>query len=207
MWKARKDVYQYTFIHHVEKTRKGVSVLDMGGKPKIIIPVHIHVVPQRDSNKGPKGRRRQRKDTSTPTLPQRGLITRPGVQEVRRRVKDIKLTGFQERMYNTCTCSSLDRVVWKPIQPIHEGIFDQVPCFSSLNPSLDTHGVTGLFLQPRHASGTLYHLIFDLVFVPQSSSLFSKLILCHRFSMTNFVVSVFLCVVFCFCVVFGFTVP
>ena len=58
--------------------------------------------------------------------------------------------------------------------------------------------VTGLFLQPRHASGTLYHLIFALVFVPQNSSLFSKLILCHRFSMTNFVVSVFLCVVFCF---------
>ena len=88
---------------------------------------------------------------------------------------------------------------------LHQGIFDQVLCFSSLNPSLDTHGVTGLFLQPRHASGTLYHLIFDLVFVPQNSSLFSKLILCHRFSMTNFVVSVFLCVVFCFCFVFGFT--
>ena len=90
---------------------------------------------------------------------------------------------------------------------LHQGIFDQVLCFSSLNPSLDTHGVTGLFLQPRHASGTLYHLIFDLVFVPQNSSLFSKLILCHRFSMTNFVVSVFLCVVFCFCFVFGFTAP
>ena len=58
--------------------------------------------------------------------------------------------------------------------------------------------MTGLFLQPPHASGTLYHLIFHLVFVPQNSSLFSKLVLCHRFSMTNFVVSVFLCVVFCF---------
>ena len=82
---------------------------------------------------------------------------------------------------------------------LHQVIFDQVPCCSSLNPSLDTHGVTGLFLQPRHASGTLYHLISDLVFVPQNSSLLSKLILCHRFSMTNFVVSVFLCVVFLFC--------
>ena len=81
---------------------------------------------------------------------------------------------------------------------LHQGIFDQVLCFSSLNPRLDTPGVTCLFLQPRHASGTLYHLIFDLVFVLQNSSLFSKLILCHRFSMTNFVVSVFLCVMFCF---------
>ena len=86
---------------------------------------------------------------------------------------------------------------------LHQGIFDQVPCFSSLNPSLDTHGVTGLFLQPRHASGTLYHLIFDLVFVLQNSSLFSKLILCHRFSMTNFVVSVFFFVL-CFCFLFCF---
>ena len=60
---------------------------------------------------------------------------------------------------------------------LHQGIFDQVPCFSSvsLNPSLDTLGVTGLFLKLRHASGTLSHLIFDLVFVPQNSSLFSKL--------------------------------
>ena len=40
-----------------------------------------------------------------------------------------------------------------------------------------------------------------------NSSFFSKLILCHRFSMTNYVVSVFLCVVFCFCFVFGFTAP
>ena len=85
---------------------------------------------------------------------------------------------------------------------LHQRVFDQVLCFSSLNPSLDTHGVTGLFLQPRHAYGTLYHLIFDLVSVLQNSSLFSKLILCHRFSMTNFFVSVFLCVMFCFCFVF-----
>ena len=48
--------------------------------------------------------------------------------------------------------------------------------FSSLNPSpsLDTHGVTGLFLQLRHAPRTLYHLILDLVFVPQNSNYFSS---------------------------------
>ena len=69
------------------------------------------------------------------------------------------------------------------------------------NPSLDTHGETGRFLQLRHASGTLYDLILhvDLVFVPQHSNLFSKLILCHRFSKTNFAVSVFslFCFVYC----------
>ena len=42
-------------------------------------------------------------------------------------------------------------------------------------------------LQLRHASGTLSHLILDLVFVPQNSNFFSKLILCHSFSRTNFV--------------------
>ena len=84
---------------------------------------------------------------------------------------------------------------------LRQGIFDSVPCFSSLNPSLDIPKVTGLFLQLRYASGTIYHLILDLVFVPQNSNLFSKLILCHRFSRTNFVVSVF------FGFVFGFTVP
>ena len=79
-----------------------------------------------------------------------------------------------------------------------QGNFNQVACFSSLNPSLDTHMVTGLFLQLCHASGTLYHLILDLVFVPQNSNLFSKLILCHRFTRTNFVVSVFSFVLFLF---------
>ena len=59
----------------------------------------------------------------------------------------------------------------------------QVPC--SLNPSLDTPKVTGLFLQLHHASRNLYHLISDLVFVPQSSNLFSKLILCHRFNFVS----------------------
>ena len=59
---------------------------------------------------------------------------------------------------------------------LHKGIFDQVLCFSSLNPSLDTHGVTGLLLQLRNASGTLHHLFLDLVFAPQHSNLFSKLI-------------------------------
>ena len=56
-----------------------------------------------------------------------------------------------------------------------------------------------LFLQLRHASGTLYHLILDLVFVPQNSNLFSKLILSHRFLRTNFVVSVFFCFCFFYC--------
>ena len=74
---------------------------------------------------------------------------------------------------------------------------------TQLNPSLNTPGVTGRFLQQRCASGTLYHLILDLVFVPQNWNLFSKLILCHRFSRTNFVVSVFLR----FCFVFCFTAP
>ena len=42
-------------------------------------------------------------------------------------------------------------------------------------------------------------LILDLVFVPQHSNLFTKLILCHRFSRTN------CCVCFSlFCFVFGF---
>ena len=72
---------------------------------------------------------------------------------------------------------------------LYQDIFDQAPCFSSLNPSLDTHWVTGLFLQLRHPSGTLDHLILDLVFVQLKSLL--KLILCHRFSRINFVVSVF----------------
>ena len=84
-----------------------------------------------------------------------------------------------------------------------QGIFDQVPCFSSLNPSFTTYGVTGLFLQLHHASGTLYHLILDLVLVPQNSNLFSKVLLCHRFSMTYFVVSVFSL----FCFVFRFYCP
>ena len=56
--------------------------------------------------------------------------------------------------------------------------------------------VTGVFLQLRHASGNLYNLICNLVFEPQNSSLFSKLILCHKFSRTNFVLSVFSCFVF-----------
>ena len=64
---------------------------------------------------------------------------------------------------------------------LRQGIFDLVTCFSSINPSLDTPGLTGLFLQVRPASGTLYHLVSDLVFVPQNSNPFSKLILCHRF--------------------------
>ena len=84
---------------------------------------------------------------------------------------------------------------------LHQGIFDQVPCFFSLNPSLDTHGVTGLFLQLRHASGTLYHLILliELGFVPQHSNLFSKLML-QVFQGLIFVVSVFLLFVFWFLV-------
>ena len=82
---------------------------------------------------------------------------------------------------------------------LHQEVFDQVPCFFSLNPSLNTHRETGLFLQLRHASGTLYHLILELVFVPQHSNLFSKLILCHRFSRTNFC---FVCFsLYCFCFV------
>ncbi len=48
-----------------------------------------------------------------------------------------------------------------------------------------------IFLQLRHASGTFYHLILDLVFVPTNSNHFSKHILCHRFSRTNLVASVF----------------
>ena len=74
---------------------------------------------------------------------------------------------------------------------------------SSMLLSLNTPGVTCLFLQLRFASGTLYHLILDLVFVPQNSNLFSKLTLhvhvCHRFSRTKFVVFAF------FRSVFGFT--
>ena len=86
---------------------------------------------------------------------------------------------------------------------LHYRIFYQVPCFSSLNPSLDTHGVTYLFLQLRPASGTLLlNQILDLVFVPQHLNLFSKLILCHKFSRTNLVVSVFLCFVFVLILVF-----
>ena len=45
-------------------------------------------------------------------------------------------------------------------------------------------------------SGAPYPLILDLVFVPKNSNLFSKLILCHRFSRNNFIASVFRC--FCF---------
>ena len=42
-----------------------------------------------------------------------------------------------------------------------------------------------------HSSGTLYHLMLNRVFVPQNSNFLSKLILCHRFSRTVFVVHVF----------------
>ena len=47
--------------------------------------------------------------------------------------------------------------------------------------------------------GTLYHLMLDLVSAPQISNDISKLILCHRFSRTNFVLSVLLCFSFGFC--------
>ena len=78
--------------------------------------------------------------------------------------------------------------------------FDPIPCFSSMNPSLDTPGVTGLFLQLRHTSATLYHLNLDLVFVPQHYIFFLKLILCLRFSRINFVVSVsFVCFFWFYC--------
>ena len=70
---------------------------------------------------------------------------------------------------------------------------NQVPCFSSLNPSQDTPGVTGLFLQLRHASGTLYHLILDLAIVPQNSNLFLNL--CY---VTGFQGLILLSVFFCF---------
>ena len=39
-----------------------------------------------------------------------------------------------------------------------QGIFGPVPCFSSMNQSLDTPGVTCFFIQLRHASGSLYDL-------------------------------------------------
>ena len=42
-------------------------------------------------------------------------------------------------------------------EKIEVNVVDLVQCFSSMNPSHNTPGVTGLFLQLCHASGTLYH--------------------------------------------------
>ena len=92
------------------------------------------------------------------------------------------------------SCAKCHRVVQNAIELCTREMHKHASCFSPMKPSLDNPGVTGLFLLLCHASGNLYHLIFDLVFVPQISNLFSKLILCHRFSRTNVVMSVFLLV-------------
>ena len=87
---------------------------------------------------------------------------------------------------------------------LHRGIFDQVPCFSPLNPLKSRHSWGDRSFSsaaPRIWNSLPLNLRSCLCTTKFKSLL--KLILCHRFSWTNFVVSVFLC----FCVVFGFTAP
>ena len=87
--------------------------------------------------------------------------------------------------------------LYRPFYSFKE-IFGPVPFFSSINPSLDTPGVTGLFFSScARISGTLYHLILDLVYVPQNSKLFSKLIM-SQVSKDKFCCVCFLFVSFCF---------
>ena len=76
---------------------------------------------------------------------------------------------------------------------LHQGIFNPVPCFSSMNPSFDTPGVTGLFSSAAPCIWNALPLNLRSCLYTKNSKLFSKLISCHRFSRTYLVVSVFVC--------------